>query len=71
MAAKTIMKRIAIAALSAVILQGVTPLDSLNVYASENTGASYTALDLLYIYTGSMQYRVYINGEGGNFSGRT
>lgn len=46
MAAKTIMKRIAIAALSAVILQGVTPLDSLNVYASENTGASYTALDL-------------------------
>ena len=37
MAAKTIMKRIAIAALSAVILQGVTPLDSLNVYASENT----------------------------------
>ena len=54
MAAKTIMKRIAIAALSAVILQGVTPLDSLNVYASENTGASYTALDLIYIYTGSM-----------------
>ena len=46
MAAKTIMKRIAIAALSAVILQGVTPLDSLNVYASENTGASYTALDI-------------------------
>lgn len=46
MAAKTIMKRIAIAALSAVILQGVTPLDSLNAYASENTGASYTALDL-------------------------
>ena len=46
MAAKTIMKRIAIAALSAVILQGVTPLDSLNVYASENTGASYTVLDL-------------------------
>ena len=41
MAAKTIMKRIAIAALSAVILQGVTPLDSLSVYASENTGASY------------------------------
>mgnify|MGYP000532655862 CR=1 FL=1 len=50
MAAKTIMKRIAIAALSAVILQGVTPLDSLNVYASENTGASYTALDLYHIY---------------------
>jgi hypothetical protein len=46
MAAKTIMKRIAIAVLSAVILNGVTPLDSLNVYASENTGASYTALDL-------------------------
>ena len=56
MAAKTIMKRIAIAALSAVILQGVTPLYS--------TGS-------VYIYTGSMQYRVYINGEGGNFSGRT
>ena len=46
MVAKTIMKRIAIAVLSAVILNGVTPLDSLNVYASENTGASYTALDL-------------------------
>ena len=54
MAAKTIMKRIAIAALSAVILQGVTPLDSLNVYASENTGASYTALDLYTYITGSM-----------------
>ena len=25
----------------------------------------------VYIYTGSMQYRVYINGEGGNFFGRT
>ena len=46
MVAKTIMKRIAIAVLSAVILNGVIPLDSLNVYASENTGASYTALDL-------------------------
>ena len=27
-------------------LNELTPLDSLNVYASENTGASYTALDL-------------------------
>ena len=43
MVAKTIMKRIAIAVLSAVILNGVTPMDSLNGYASENKEASYTA----------------------------
>ena len=68
MVAKTIMKRIAIAVLSAVILNGVTPLDSLNL---REYRCKLYSTGSVYIYTGSMQYRVYINGEGGNFSGRT
>lgn len=50
MVAKTIMKRIAIAVLSAVILNGVIPLDSLNVYASENTEQAIQHWICIHIY---------------------
>lgn len=48
MTGKTIMKRAGIIALSAVVLQGITIINGnvARVEASENTGASYTALDL-------------------------
>ena len=51
MTAKTMIKKAGIITLSAVILQDITPVNGItgiavNAYASENTGASYTALDL-------------------------
>lgn len=51
MTAKTMIKKAGIITLSAVILQDITPVNGItgiavNAYASENTGTSYTVLDL-------------------------
>ena len=71
MAAKTIMKRIIMAThYRRLFYRGNTSGQFKCICLREYRCKLYST-GFVYIYAGSMQYRVYINGEGGNFSGRT